>query len=100
MTAGWLWVEGAATLLTRDERDAVLGDLLEDGESASQALLSVLGLVIRREAQRWRSWRPWVAAFGLALPSSFLLMGLSVSVSWLFPRVLHSICEIEPHTNL
>lgn len=100
MTANWLWVEGVARLLTRDERDAVIGDLLENGESAGQAFLSVLGLVVRREAQRWKSWRPWIAAFGLALPSTFLLMGLSVSVSWMFPHMLHAISEIEPHTNL
>jgi hypothetical protein len=68
-------------LLERDERDAVQGDLLESGESPWQSLLAVLGLVIRREAALWANWRPWLAAFGLALPSSFLLMGFSLSVS-------------------
>ena len=68
-------------LLERDERDAVQGDLLESGESPWQSLLAVLGLVIRREAALWTNWRPWLAAFGLALPSSFLLMGFSLSVS-------------------
>jgi hypothetical protein len=29
----------------------------------------------------WKNWRPWLAAFGLALPASFLLMGFSLSVS-------------------
>jgi hypothetical protein len=67
-------------LLERDERDAVQGDLLESGESQWQSLLAVLGLVIRREAALWNNWRPWLAAFGLALPSSFLLMGFSLSV--------------------
>ena len=100
MSAGWGWVEAASRLLVRDEREAVLGDLAEAGEGAGSALLAVLGLVVRREAQQWKSWRPWLAAFGLALPSSFLLMGLSVSVSWLFPRVLHAVAGIEPHINL
>jgi hypothetical protein len=100
MRAGWFWVEAASRLLARDEREVVVGDLLEAGESAWRALLSVLGLVVRREAQHWKSWKPWLAAFGLALPSSFLLMGLSVSVSWLFPQVLHAVAEIEPHINL
>jgi hypothetical protein len=59
-------------LLKRDERDAVQGDLLESGESPWQSLLAVLGLVIRREAALWTNWRPWLAAFGLALPGSFL----------------------------
>lgn len=68
-------------LLTRDERDAVQGDLLESGESPWQSLLAVLGLVIRREAALWMNWRPWLAAFGLALPSTFLLMGFSLSIS-------------------
>jgi hypothetical protein len=44
-------------------------------------VLAVVGLVIRREAALWRNWRPWLAAFGLAVPSSFLLMGFSLSVS-------------------
>jgi hypothetical protein len=68
-------------LLERDERDAVQGDLLESGESPWQSLVAVLGLVVRREAALWTNWRPWLAAFGLALPSSFLLMGFSLSVS-------------------
>src|ERR1700677_5325752 len=68
-------------LLERDERDAVQGDLLESGENPWQSLLSVLGLVIRREAALWTNWRPWLAAFGIALPSSFLLMGFSLSIS-------------------
>jgi hypothetical protein len=100
MTPGWFWVEAASRLLARDEREAVVGDLLEADESAGQALLLVLGLVVRREALHWKSWKPWVAAFGLALPSSFLLMGFSVSVSWMFPTVLHSVLEVEPNTNV
>jgi hypothetical protein len=83
MTAfGWSFVEAAARLLARDEREPVLGDLVEAGDSAWQGLLGVLGLVFRREAAQWKSWRPWVAGFGVALPSSFLLMGVSLSVSW------------------
>jgi hypothetical protein len=79
---GRSFVEAAARLLARDEREAVLGDLVEAGESTWQGLLGVLGLVFRREATLWKSWRPWLAGFGVALPSSFLLMGVSLSVSW------------------
>jgi hypothetical protein len=80
---GWPIVDCVARLLARNEREAVRGDLAESGESAGEALLEVLGLVIRREAAVWKSWRPWIATFGLTLPGSFLLMGLSLSVSWL-----------------
>jgi len=67
--------------LERDEREAVLGDLFEAGETAWQALLDVLGLIMRRQLLLWKNWRPWLAAFGLALPGSFFLMGFSLSVS-------------------
>jgi hypothetical protein len=68
-------LELTAQLLERSEREAVLGDLEEAGESAWRGLVNVLGLVIRRQTILWKSWRPWLAAFGLALPASFLLMG-------------------------
>jgi hypothetical protein len=68
-------------MLGRDEREAVLGDLIEAGEGAWPAMLAVLGLVLRREAQVWKFRRPWIAAFGLSVPCSFLLMGASLSVS-------------------
>jgi hypothetical protein len=79
-TGSWL-VDLVSRLLPPDEREVVQGDLLEAGESAWQSALAVLGLIIRREATLWRNWRPWLAAFGLAFPSSFLLMGFSVDVS-------------------
>jgi hypothetical protein len=75
-------------LLPPEEREAVQGDLLEGGESAWQSLLAVVGLVIRREAALWRNWRPWLAAFGLAVPSSFLLMGFSLSVSRAYQQLI------------
>src|ERR1700733_4126667 len=68
-------------LLEPNEREIVVGDREEGGESARQSIFAILGLVIRREAALWTSWRPWLAAFGLALPFSFLLMGFSLSVS-------------------
>ena len=49
-SAGWSFVGAAARLLARDEREAVLGDLVEAGESVWQGLFGVLGLVFRREA--------------------------------------------------
>jgi hypothetical protein len=81
-------VDLVSRLLRPDEREVVQGDLLEGGESAWQSLLAVVGLVIRREAALWRNWRPWLAAFGLALPSSFLLMGFSLSVSRAYQQLV------------
>lgn len=81
-SAAWSFVEAAARLLTREEREAVLGDLVEARVSTWSGLFGVLGLVFRREAAHWKSWRPWLAGFGVTLPGSFQLMGASVSVSW------------------
>lgn len=86
----WRWVEVAARLLEPGEREAVVGDLLESGEGAWTGLLDILGLVTRRQLLPWKSWQPWLAAFGLALPCSFLLMGISVSVSSMGVRLAES----------
>jgi hypothetical protein len=50
----WSLVEVASQPLERDEREAVLGDLLEADESAWHGLLDVLGLVIRRQVELWK----------------------------------------------
>jgi hypothetical protein len=84
----WSLVEVASRLLEGDEREAVLGDLVESEERAWKGLFGVMGLVVRRQALLWKSWRPWLAGFALALPSSFLLMGASLSVSWSYQRLL------------
>jgi hypothetical protein len=81
-------VDLVSRLLPPDEREVVQGDLVESGESAWQSLLAVVGLVIGREAALWRNWRPWLAAFGLAVPSSFLLMGFSLSVSHAYQQLI------------
>jgi hypothetical protein len=83
----------ASKLLEPCDREAVLGDLAEAGESGWQGLSAVLGLLVRRQVDLWRSWRPWLATFGLAVPGSFLLMGFSLSVShayqqWIGPGLL------------
>jgi len=83
------WMELASQLLAPCEREAVLGDLAEAGESAWRGLLGVLGLVIRREAIPWKNWRPWLAAFGLSMPASFCLMGYSLTVSGSFQSWMH-----------
>lgn len=79
--AYWRFIELVAHLLEPNERESVLGDLLESSEGVWRSSFDVVGLVLRRQTMHWRSWRPWLAVFGLALPGSLLLMGLSVSFS-------------------
>jgi hypothetical protein len=88
ISLNWSLLQVVVRLLEREEREAVLGDLLEAREDAWEALLGLLGLLLRRQALLWKNWRPWLAGFGVALPSSFLLMGASLSVSWSYQRLL------------
>jgi len=44
--------------------------------------------VILQQLLHWKSWQPWLATFGLALPGSLLLMGISVSVSSMCIRLI------------
>jgi hypothetical protein len=55
------------------EAEAVRGDLAESGATGGQAMLEVLGLVIRRQAALWMHWRPWLALLGLMVPLGMLL---------------------------
>jgi hypothetical protein len=88
---GWRLVDVVSRLLERDEREAVRGDLAEAGESGWRGVLDVLGLVIRRQVLLWKNWRPWLAAFGLALPCTLLLMGFSVSVSQSYQQLFNPV---------
>jgi hypothetical protein len=83
-------LEMAAYPLVPEERDAVLGDMIEAGETGAKALQAVLGLVLRREMLLWQSWRPWVAGLGIALPFSFPLIGSSLGVSWSYLHVVRT----------
>lgn len=85
---GAWWVEWLSRGLSAGDRETVLGDLAEAGETGGDALLSVAGLLVRRQLLVWRNWRPWVAAFGLAMPASFLLMGFSVSIAQTYQSVI------------
>ena len=85
--AGWWCVETASGLLEPREREAVLGDLAEAGGPMLRGLFDVLGLTLRRQVLLWKNWRPWVSAFGVALPNSFQLIGFSLLVSEMFRRM-------------
>jgi len=93
MKGGRMLLDSLAQLLERDEREAVLGDMAETGESTGQAVWNVCGLLLRRQLACWNDWRPWIAAFGIAFPFSFPLMGFSVSLS------LTSLQIIDPATH-
>jgi hypothetical protein len=85
----WPLVELSSRLLDHEERDVVLGDLLETNENAWRGLLDVFGLVSRRQVGLWRDPRPWLAGFALAIPSSYLLMTASLSVSCTYQRLVN-----------
>jgi hypothetical protein len=88
MSTGWSLVEIVSKSLDANEREAVLGDLLEANESAARALLEVFELLLRRQGELWCESRAWVAGLTVSLPSSYLLMNVSVSVSYTFRRLI------------
>jgi hypothetical protein len=77
----WKLIEVMALQLTPTERELVLGDLIETRETALRGMREISGLVVRRQLQLWNGWSPWLAAPGLALPCSFMLMGFSFAIS-------------------
>jgi hypothetical protein len=87
MITTWSLVEYTSRLLERDEREVVLGDLLESNESSWLAFLDVLGLIFRRQIGLWANSRPWVSSLGIAFPASYLLSNVSISVSCTYARL-------------
>jgi hypothetical protein len=73
----WWLVDTVSRLLEPDEREAVRGDFMESGVSGGQALLDVLGLVIRRQAALWVDWRLWLGLVGVVVPLGMLLSHVS-----------------------
>jgi hypothetical protein len=87
---GWRFVEVLALQLAPAEREVALGDLIETRTTAWRGMREIAGLVVRRQLQLWRSWRPWLAAPGLAFPCSLVLLGFSFVVSMEFREYLLS----------
>jgi hypothetical protein len=77
----WELVELSSGFLEGDEREAVLGDILESGDSGPRAFLGVLGLVVRRQVVVWMNWRPWAVLTAVILPLGFLLSIISRETS-------------------
>ncbi|MBI1355141.1 MAG: hypothetical protein GC160_12405 [Acidobacteria bacterium] len=78
-------VDSVSRLLDERDREAVLGDLEESGETPWQIFRGVVGLVLRREAENWPSW---LAAAALSLPGGLALLGFSLSVGGAYGRAL------------
>jgi hypothetical protein len=70
-------VDTLAAMLDPNEREAVLGDLAESGESGGEALREVLGLLIRRQVAVWTAWRPWLTLTLIIIPLGIFLSVLS-----------------------
>ncbi len=64
----WRSIENIAALLEDDERQSVLGDIQERGATLRSAI-DVTGLVLLRQLQAWKSWRPWALAAALYIPA-------------------------------
>lgn len=85
-TAYWL-----ATFLRKDEREAVLGDLAEEGVGPASVGFSIAGLLVRRELAKWRSSKAWFVLLCLLLPCVLFLSVVARDVTdgsaiylWLF----------------
>lgn len=68
----WWIVDRLSRMLEPSEREAVLGDLAESGETGARALRELLGLALRRQLNLWKDWRPWFA-LAVAIPGVVLL---------------------------
>jgi hypothetical protein len=76
----WL-VNLSSRLLAIDDREAVLGDIVESGETGPQALIDVFGLVIRRQAALYWHLSTWLVLGGFVAPFGFLLSLVSKRTS-------------------
>jgi hypothetical protein len=85
----WPLLELTSRLLDQDEREVVLGDLLETNESACRGFLDLFGLIFRRQTGHWKHPQPWLAGLAVTLPSSYLLTTVSFSVSCTYQRLVN-----------
>jgi hypothetical protein len=76
-----------ALLLPPDDREAMLGDLEEQKQPGWLRIFEVLGFAVRRQAEYWRNWRPWLVG-GAVIPATLLLLGASFRLSLDFRHLL------------
>jgi hypothetical protein len=75
---GWWFTRVLARALEPEERDIVLGDLVESGEGLGPAMRDLLGLIVRRQAGLWLSYEPWVALLGVSCLAGLPLSGIAL----------------------
>jgi len=84
MRFGWWLLNVLARGIEPSERDVVLGDLAESDEGIAAGIRDLLGLIIRRQAALWTSWRPWLVLFGIGclagVPLSRIAFRLDVDI--------------------
>lgn len=93
------FVRFAARALDVREREAVLGDLVESGETGWGALCDVLGLAIRRQLEIWTDWRPWVALIGVAGLSGCCLSMILLGINGAIVQQLNAWLRYGVHYN-
>jgi len=83
-----LWL---SRFLCQADREAVLGDLTESGESGGGAIANILGLVVRRWMTDLFDMQVWFAVGFFILPISYLLSaiaqntaGIGAVYSWMY----------------
>jgi hypothetical protein len=79
----WRLVDAVSQLLDDRDREVVLGDLAESGETPWQGSCGIASLLLKREAAHWPSW---MAALLLSVPGGLLLAGFSLTVSHAYDR--------------
>jgi hypothetical protein len=75
------FVAAIASTLEPHVREAVLGDLTELRVSLARTIYELLGLILKQEAQLWRTWRPWLALFGNVGAIGWLLSNVCLGVA-------------------
>lgn len=93
----WRLVDSVSRLLNDRDREAVLGDLAESGETPWQGLCTIASLLLRREAAHWPSL---LAAILLSLPGGLLLAGFSLTVSHAYDRALFHATGVSAAPSL
>lgn len=97
-----------ARLLDSAERDAVLGDFAESGETPLHALAGVLGLLVRRQFALWADWRPWLALLGISTAAGMMFsetafrvnVSLTQQLRTYWPYGVHSENGLTPEQNI
>lgn len=100
MTRICQWLAGKlANALEPAEREALLGDLTESGETGWQALRDVSSLVARRQTALWKDWRAWLATAAVVIPGAPLLSWASERLANgynLYSWVVRNYRDLDP----